>query len=285
MNHERMLDEELGRLVMAEARPGSENLLGPKGTTPENLDEWQRVKRGKFRPELEKENDLEDIDMAIMALDKAQKIAFQKAEIVAGKGSEDYSLASALIGTRDDLKYARRDVEKGKKSPWWKTQERNDWPFIKQLQNAYKKASLDAQKNAEWGLKWSERVLDTLRELKTVLKESVNEGIGGDVEAVRGDAVFKAFQQQVNAGRKQGDLERSRKDPDGIDDLVDWFNENAAAEIHAAIQSLKVLEHYAGTGILGADNRTRRAAADLTAELNAVFYRIGQLAGLQQKKA
>jgi hypothetical protein len=114
---------------------------------------------------------------------------------------------------------------------------------------------------------------------------AIGEGIGGDVEAVRGDAVFKAFQKQVNAGRKQGDLERSRKDPDGIDDLVDWFNENAAEEIDAAIRSLKVLGHYAGTGILGFDNRTRRAAADLTAELNAVFYRIGQLAGLQKKKA
>jgi len=115
--------------------------------------------------------------------------------------------------------------------------------------------------------------------------ESIGEGIGGDVEKVKGEAVFKAFQAQMSVGRKQGELKRKKLggDADDVDDVVGWLEENAQEEIDAAIRSLKVLEHYAGTGILGFDNRTNRATADLSAELNAVFYRIGQISGLRSK--
>jgi hypothetical protein len=120
----------------------------------------------------------------------------------------------------------------------------------------------------------------------TVTRQNLSESVGGDVETVKGEAVFKAFQSQMRLGSQEGKeiVKKYGDDPDDMEDKIEWLEENAAEAVSAARSSLKVLEHYASTGVIGFDKRTMRATADLTGDLNVLFYRIGQLKEMHRKK-
>lgn len=114
--------------------------------------------------------------------------------------------------------------------------------------------------------------------------ERLQEGIGGDVEMVKSEAMFLGAKKQMAAGEKEGKRLREKYSGEDLDDAKESMLDLAAEEADAAKKSLDVLRYYAGTAILGFDKRTMRATADLVSELNALYYHIGVLAAISGSK-
>jgi DNA-binding MarR family transcriptional regulator len=95
----------------------------------------RKLKKGKMTESVRGPLDLPTLVKVFSAV---QQKLFDMAEVVAGKGSEDYDLAAAAKEVRDQIKWS----DKSGKPP-------RSMVFLKQFEHAYKKASPKAQRIAK----------------------------------------------------------------------------------------------------------------------------------------